>query len=162
AVPAALFDTTLTSALLYVGGPAATVGTIASPAATLAEGVLRNMFVTKLKATLVIFLFVAAVGSGAGMFALPPGGSAADTSGVEIRKVSKQGQGRKDGEAPASKPANAGTGVPPPPAKDPGDFIDRLNKRMELPCLDDPNMTLHDALDFLTERSGLSFQVDEK
>src|SRR5207253_3858508 len=67
AVPAALATATLRAALLFAAGGAA-AGVIASPVAVLAEGVLKTMFLTKLKIAAVVFLTLGVVGSGAGLF----------------------------------------------------------------------------------------------
>jgi RNA polymerase sigma factor (sigma-70 family) len=58
-VPAALADTTTKSALLFATGKAAARGAVSASAVALAEGVLRAMFLSKLKTVAVIFISVA-------------------------------------------------------------------------------------------------------
>jgi RNA polymerase sigma factor (sigma-70 family) len=163
AVPVALFDTTLTSALLFAAGPTAAAGTLASPAATLAEGVLKNMFLAKLKTTVAVLLLVAAAGSGAGMLAYRPGGQDKKDSRDEPQKIAQQSPAKKDDKPEGPPPANPND-PQPAQAKDANrlkEIIDRMPKPVEFPGFDDPRMTLQDALEFFNDRTGLSFHVDE-
>jgi RNA polymerase sigma factor (sigma-70 family) len=66
-VPFGIIDTTVNSGILFAGGKAA-VGAVASPhVAALTQGALRNMFMTKLLTSCVIFLFGGSLGTGAGV-----------------------------------------------------------------------------------------------
>jgi RNA polymerase sigma factor (sigma-70 family) len=70
AVPPALADTTTRAATLFAAGPAAAgAGVVPAPAATLAEGVLRTMFVTRRKIVVVLALASSLLATGAGLFA---------------------------------------------------------------------------------------------
>ena len=164
AVPAALFDTTLTSALQFAVGPTAAAGTLASPATTLAEGVLKNMFLAKLKTTVAVLLLVAAAGSGVGMLAYGPGGQDKNDSKDEPQKIAQQNPTKKDDKPQAPAPANPKTDPQPAQAKVANrlkEIVDRMPKPVEFPGFDDPKMTLQDALEFFNDRTGLSFHVDE-
>jgi hypothetical protein len=57
--------------------------------------------------------------------------------------------GESNGNAPAQGPAKV-------------QITDRLAERVEFCGFDDPKLTLQDALDYLTDRYDLSFDVDEK
>jgi RNA polymerase sigma factor (sigma-70 family) len=66
---APLLRRTLQSAVLFACGKATTAATLSGPSALLAEGMLRTMFMTKLKLTVAIVLASLLFGTGAGLFA---------------------------------------------------------------------------------------------
>ncbi|HZU36419.1 MAG TPA: sigma-70 family RNA polymerase sigma factor [Gemmataceae bacterium] len=65
-VPASLFVSTTNAALLLAAGPAVAAGIIPAKVAALSEGVVKMMFLAKLKMTAVVCAGVAAVGLGTG------------------------------------------------------------------------------------------------
>jgi RNA polymerase sigma factor (sigma-70 family) len=67
AVPASVVVVTSKAALAFAAGQAAAAGTVSAQVAALAEGVLRAMFLTKLKIALVAALAVAVAGTAAGV-----------------------------------------------------------------------------------------------
>jgi tetratricopeptide (TPR) repeat protein len=67
AVPAALAGATTRAALLF-GAEGATAGLVSAPVAALTEGVLRTMFLTKLKLVAILALLLSCVGIGAGVW----------------------------------------------------------------------------------------------
>jgi RNA polymerase sigma factor (sigma-70 family) len=67
AVPAALAETT-TRAAVHFGAGGAAAGLVSPPVATLTEGVLKTMFLTKLKLAVVMAAFLCGVGLGAGVW----------------------------------------------------------------------------------------------
>jgi RNA polymerase sigma factor (sigma-70 family) len=66
-VPAAWAHGVLKAALLYAAGQAAT-GAVSAQVVSLTEGVLRSMYMTKLKQAAVILLAMGLIGLGAGLF----------------------------------------------------------------------------------------------
>jgi RNA polymerase sigma factor (sigma-70 family) len=70
AVPAALAAATTRAALLF-GAGGATAGLVSAPVATLTEGALKAMFLTKLKLAAVLALLLSCVGVGAGVWTRP-------------------------------------------------------------------------------------------
>jgi RNA polymerase sigma factor (sigma-70 family) len=103
AVSAPLVVSTSKAALTFAAGQAAASGTAPVRAAALAEGVLRAMFLTKLKVALVMALAVAAAGSVAGV--LTRQALAAGPQGEQ--------QGREAAEKPkADKDSLRGTWIP--------------------------------------------------
>jgi RNA polymerase sigma factor (sigma-70 family) len=159
AVPVVLFDTTLTSALLFASGQAA-AGALNAPAVAIAEGVLKTMVFTKLKIAVVLLLLVAVAGSGAGFFVYGSGDPAAPAQ--EPEKITEKGKTKGDDKAKSSPPAAAE--VPPELAKGKlrtKDLIDRLSSSIDFGGFDDPKMTLQDALEFLEKSYELTFDVSE-
>jgi RNA polymerase sigma factor (sigma-70 family) len=67
AVPPSLVVSTAKAATLIAAGQVASVGVISSKVAALTEGVLRVMFITKLKTTAVVLLAVVVAGTGTGV-----------------------------------------------------------------------------------------------
>ncbi len=75
-VPTSVVPSTISAASLLVAGPAATTGAISVKVAALTEGVMKTVFLTKLKiATAVLFIGVLIIGIGGfgtGVFPLSP------------------------------------------------------------------------------------------
>jgi hypothetical protein len=162
AVPVALFDTTLASALVFASGQAVAAGTLSAPAVAIAEGVLKTMQLAKFKIVVVFLVLVAAAGSGAGMMMYGPGDSGAAVQ--EAEKTASKGQAKKPDktQAPAKVEAMANPEQALRRVANPKHFIDRLASRVDFPGFDDPKMSLRDALDKLADQYQLSFDVDEK
>jgi hypothetical protein len=161
AVPAALFDTTLTSALLFAAGQTAAAGTISAPAMAAAEGVLKTMHLVKLKIAVAVLLLVAVAGSGAGVLVYGMGDPT--PTGEQDKTVQKSDIRKIDQQKP---PTPADPKVQPEPAMAKGlsgakEFIPRLANPVEFHGFDDPKFTFQDALEYLADRYSLSFDVDE-
>ena len=102
-VPLSLVTSTLKAASLFAAVPAADAGAISATAATLAEGVLKTMFQTKLK---VITVLLAGFGLfGGGVIALSDHGSADQRAALQHEDPTKP-----DANETAKKPA-----LPPRP-----------------------------------------------
>jgi RNA polymerase sigma factor (sigma-70 family) len=164
AVPTALFDTTLTSALLFAGSQAVAAGTISAPAVAAAEGVLKTMSLIKLKIAVAVVLLVAVAGYGAGMLAYQSGGPDQDDSTAEPVKITQKNQIKADdkdkppvADDPKGKP-EAATAQALERAQY---LIDRLASWIDFSGFDDPKLTLQDALEYLANRFDLGFIVDE-
>jgi RNA polymerase sigma factor (sigma-70 family) len=67
AVPTSLVQSTVDAATLVVAGQVATAGVISIHVATLTEGVLKAMILTKLKIAIAVLLIAGVVGAGAGI-----------------------------------------------------------------------------------------------
>jgi RNA polymerase sigma factor (sigma-70 family) len=63
-LPATLMSSTIKAAGLFAAGQAATTGVISANVAALTEGVLKTMFLTKLKVMMAVMLVVGMVGAG--------------------------------------------------------------------------------------------------
>jgi RNA polymerase sigma factor (sigma-70 family) len=68
-VPAALFDSTVQAAAAVAAGQAAAAGVVPAHVALLTEGVVKSMFLTKMKIVTALALVALALGTGAGEFA---------------------------------------------------------------------------------------------
>jgi RNA polymerase sigma factor (sigma-70 family) len=160
AVPVVLFDTTLTSALLFATGPAA-AGALSAPAAAIAEGVLKTMYFTKLKIAIALLLLVAAAGSGAGFFVYGPGGSTAPSQ--EPEKIAQKGETKKVDKAKPLAPSPLQAALEEAIGKNPTEkLIENLRRTVEFGGFNDPKMTLQDALEFLEKNYRLTFDIDER
>jgi RNA polymerase sigma factor (sigma-70 family) len=69
AAPASQVVSTSRAALAFAAGKGAAAGTISAPAAALAEGVLRAMFLTKLKIAIIVLLGIGIASAAAGLLA---------------------------------------------------------------------------------------------
>jgi RNA polymerase sigma factor (sigma-70 family) len=105
-VPAGLFHSTTKAAMLLAAGHATLTGAVPAPVAALTEGVLKTMFLLKLKSTAVVLCGVAAVGlATGGMFYQARAGGADSTQPVVA-------------QAPAKTPPADGQRPERPKAKD--------------------------------------------
>jgi RNA polymerase sigma factor (sigma-70 family) len=68
AVPVALLGSTTRAAALFAAGNTAVAGAISTRAATLAEGALRAMFMSKMKATLTVLVVIVTLASGGTLY----------------------------------------------------------------------------------------------
>jgi uncharacterized protein (TIGR03067 family) len=93
-----MVSSTIKAASLFAAGQAAAAGVISAPVAALAEGVLRPMFLTKLKIATAVFLVVALIGVGAGVGGRTQKAPAA--SQPEIRREAKAQDQRPPADAP--------------------------------------------------------------
>lgn len=66
-VPNSVVNSTIKAASLFAAGKAATTGAISVKVAALTEGVVKTMFMTKIKSAMAVVLVVAALAGGAGM-----------------------------------------------------------------------------------------------
>jgi RNA polymerase sigma factor (sigma-70 family) len=98
-VPAALSGATLKAAMLVAAGPAA-LGVVSTTVTTLTEGVLKAMFIAKIKTATIVLCGVTALGVGTGGVVYQTRAGAADPQKVE-RGV--QGQLRPTTEADQEK-----------------------------------------------------------
>jgi RNA polymerase sigma factor (sigma-70 family) len=103
AVPASLMSSTVQAAWKLAAGKAATSGVVAAPVATLTEGVLRAMFLTKVKviAAAVIVVSFVALGAGSAVYQ----GSAEASPGMHASSaiVPFLGQKQQDDGNPKTK-----------------------------------------------------------
>jgi len=102
-VPATLASSTIKAATLIAAGQAATTGAISAPIVALAEGVLRNMFLSKLKiATAVLLMTVLlAAGGTAGVLTYRDG---VDKPGTEQQPAPKRDQAKPETPQRKSQP----------------------------------------------------------
>ena len=105
AVPVSYSLSTSKAALAFAAGKAAVAGTSSAPAAALAEGVLRAMFLTKLKFLIVTFLAIGTAGTAGGLL-------------THRALVHQPGSGEIAGEARSDKDKLRGTWIPVAVTKD--------------------------------------------
>jgi RNA polymerase sigma factor (sigma-70 family) len=154
-LPAALAAATTTAGRAFALGTSDSLSTTTT--VTLAEGVLKSMFFTKLKLAAGLVIALALIGLGGQLIArqgIDPAKPSTPTAGTEQRA--------------GAGPANAGekTPVAPTPEKYKGrrDLAMREALRGEITYagLDDPKSTLQDVLDQLSEVYNVRFDVNEK
>ncbi len=142
-VPAPLVLSTLKAAMGIAAGPAVTTGALSAPVAALAEGVLRSMFLTKLKLVVVVLFLTALLGAGgtASVFAYR-------TRAAEPEAVAQAAEPKKDKGNPETaernKPAPSTPARKPsaPAALDKDDIIrpgDLLDIRARTSCQPGPS-----------------------
>jgi RNA polymerase sigma factor (sigma-70 family) len=142
-VPAALAGTTIRAAVALASGQKLAAGIVSSNATLLTEGVLRAMWMTKVRIAAAVLVAVAAIGVGAGALYLPASAGQASTAP----------------EPQAPQPAKGGRGAGKPSASDrkPGAPGEKLGEPVNLNF---QQISVRDALEYLRERSGLNLMVD--
>jgi RNA polymerase sigma factor (sigma-70 family) len=159
----ALREITIRTSLLLAAGT--TGQTLSAPLAALVEGVVRSMFLSKVKFVAIVVLAVGIAGAGTGF--LVHDTSASPPSSPSLSPVN-QDDGRAEAPAPAivkaAAPAQPNPGNPapnnvPPARRDLGDI---LRTDIEYGGLEDARATLSDALDQLSKRYNLNFDINDK
>jgi RNA polymerase sigma factor (sigma-70 family) len=156
----ALREMTIRTSLLLAAGT--TGQTLSAPLAGLVEGVVRSMFLSKVKFALIIVLVVGIAGAGTSFLAHST--SASPPSAPSPPPV-KQDDARA--EAPAPAIAKAEAPAQPNPnllaQNNAGPSLrDRLGKEIDYHGLEDARATLGDALDQLSKRYNLNIDMNEK
>jgi RNA polymerase sigma factor (sigma-70 family) len=154
AVPVALGESTVRLGLAFAVGAAP--GSVSVHAATLAEGVLKSMFLTQMKLTVAVLLALGVTVAGMGLLAFGQGRgqSAAAADGVADKKSGAPAVAAKPAEED-KKPAGANIAA--------GEQARAWRATLDQPvALDDFGATIADALDVLEQRHGLSFEVNDK
>jgi RNA polymerase sigma factor (sigma-70 family) len=108
-VPESLVASTTKAALLVAAGQATSVGFISATVATLTEGVLKTMFIAKVKTATVVLFGVAALGLGTGGLMYQTRAGAADARqadrGLVTRSGAETAQQEKDRDKRAAEDA---------------------------------------------------------
>jgi RNA polymerase sigma factor (sigma-70 family) len=102
AAPAALVSSTVQAATAFAAGQAA-AGLVSASVASLTEGVLRAMFLTKVKITAAALLALAVLGTGAGLWTHR---ALADRPTSDAKEAVADGRADRGGDRPAEKPAD--------------------------------------------------------
>jgi RNA polymerase sigma factor (sigma-70 family) len=105
-VPTSVVTTTIKTAALVAAGQAAATGLIPAKVAALTDGVMKAMFVTKIKAALVVILILGFVATGATIFASRTAAGQDDekpTAGKPMEPAAKKVQEEQKEPVPAAK-----------------------------------------------------------
>src|SRR5262249_17268444 len=145
------------------------------PLAALVEGVLQSMFLNKVKMVVIVLLALGAVGSGAGFVAhrtiagqpsAKPDRASVLPGGAVAKANDKATEAKPNEAAPVPQPkANQ---VKPEPiirldsAARIRRWREQLNQPINFEGIDDPKVTLSEALDSLQRRYGITFEINHK
>jgi RNA polymerase sigma factor (sigma-70 family) len=164
--PLALREITIRTCLLFAAGTAGQ--SLSAPLAALVEGVVRSMFLSKVKLAVVVVLAIGLVGSGVGSLAHK---SKADPPSLPALSA-KEDDARKDAPvsdpnlvaapAPAKRKAPAPVNNQNNPRTRQEELRQELNRTVDYPGLEDPRATLTDLLDQFSKRYHLTFDLNEK
>jgi RNA polymerase sigma factor (sigma-70 family) len=156
----ALREITIRTSLLLAAG---TVGqTLSAPLAALVEGVVRSMFLSKVKFVAIAVLAVGIAGAGTGFLGYR---SDAEPLPSKPSPPANQHQARAGAPAPAIPKVEAPVQPNPNiPAQD--DVASRLRQQLsqeiDYQGIEDARATLSDLLDQLSKRYNLTFDINEK
>jgi len=156
AVPAALTDSTLRLGLAFaVGGASAS---LSAPAA-LAKGVLKSMFLTKVKLVAAVLLTLGVLGMGAGLVAF---GAGRTPQAAPIQKApdGKPAAAEADAKPPADED-NKAAAANVPVEEQARVWHQEMDKPVSMDELDKPNLTLGEALGLFEKRYGLRFEIND-
>ncbi len=157
----ALREVTIRASLLLAAGTAGK--TLSAPLAVLVEGVVRSMFLSKVRFVGIIVLAIGIVGAGTGFLGYrsdaqtPPSKPSPPVANQDHGRVEAQAPALAKAEAPAQPNVN-------PPAQDnvASRLRQQLSQEIDYGGLEDARATLSDALDQLSKRYNLNFDINEK
>ena len=157
----ALREVTIRASLLLAAGT--TGQTLSAPLAALVEGVVRSMFLSKVKFVGIIMLAIGIVGAGTGFLGYrsdaqtPPSKPSPPVANQDHGRVEAQAPALAKAEAPAQPNVN-------PPAEDnvASRLRQQLSQEIDYGGLEDVRATLTDALDQLSKRYNLNIDINEK
>jgi RNA polymerase sigma factor (sigma-70 family) len=161
-VPAALATNTVKAALLVAAGNTLAASVISTPVATLTEGVLHAMFLTKLKIAAAVFLAMGVLGMGGGAFTYNAWAVGKEQDKKEAEKSKEKGTLKNDlaVKAPVAE-ENEPAGVKQDSGKRTAKMRDVLATEIKFEGISDPKQTLGEFLENLSERFNLTFDVNE-
>jgi RNA polymerase sigma factor (sigma-70 family) len=164
APPAILCASTIRTSLLFAAGT--TSPALSAPLAALVEGVLRSMFLSKVKFVAIVLLTLGLFGSGAGFVAHRTGAEQPASKPVPapVRPAAVADKAKeKEPEAKPKPKANEAFAIAqldtPSRLKE---WRDKLNQPVEFDGFKDPKMPLDEALKNLGDRYNLVFKLNEK
>ena len=157
----ALREITIRTSLLLAAGTAGQ--TLSAPLAALVEGVVRSMFLSKVKFVALVVLAVGITGAGTGFLGYR---TAAEPPAPKEKNVRPAPVASAD-VAISSKEKNDESKPGPLPAASEKehrlrDLRDKLMQPVDYPGCDDNRATLSDALDHVAKRYNLTFDINEK
>jgi RNA polymerase sigma factor (sigma-70 family) len=169
-VPPALVESTVKAATLMAGGQAAAVGVISAEVAWLTEGVVNAMLVSKLKMVLVAVTLVVLSGAALGYGALAgrqPGargeGTEASVAPHKAQPLAEVGAREQLAQGQDQTPPPGGGQDPDNPRQESGfQLAEKLERPIQFHGVDDPKVTLAEALEQFDKRYSLTFTVNEK
>ena len=146
-VPAALATNTIKAALLVAAGNTLAASVISTPVATLTEGVLHAMFLTKLKIAAAVVLTMGVLGMGGGAFTYNAWAVGKEQDKKEAEKSKEKGTFKNDlaVKAPAAE-ENEPAGVKQDSGKRTAKMRDILANEIQFEGIDDPKDALNVGL----------------
>lgn len=149
---------------------------LSAPLAALVEGVVRSMFLSKVKFVAFVVLALGLVGSGVGIVGhrtdaeqpvqKPAAKPGATPPGIVGKSKAKPAPQEGDQPHPAVVEEKQRGNQPHPPVVQEKqrlrDWRDKLVQPINYEGIDDPRSTLHDALEQLAGRYGIAFQINER
>ncbi|HZV03934.1 MAG TPA: RNA polymerase sigma factor [Gemmataceae bacterium] len=172
APPAVLSETTIRMSLLFATGT--TSSAVSASLTALVEGVVRSMFLSKVKVAVIVLVTIGLLGSGAGFVAHrtaagQPGDKPATTpdrppSVAQKTKEKTKEKEKSRGDRPAPKPKMDEAG--PDAKQDPATRLEiwraQLTNPLNFEGIADPGITLQDALDKLGKQFHINFEINDK
>jgi RNA polymerase sigma factor (sigma-70 family) len=170
APPAALSETTIRMSLLFAAGT--TSSAVSASLAALVEGVVRSMFLGKIKVAVIVLVTFGLLGSGAGFVAHrtsagQPGDKPAPatdrplTVAQKTKEKTDREKPREDAPAPKPKADEAAADAGVDAVTRLKSWREQLTKPLNFDGIDDPRITLQDALDKLGDRFHINFEINE-
>ena len=163
-VPAALAANTVQAALLVAAGNSLAAGVISTQVATLTEGVLQAMFVTKLKIAAAVILAMGVLGMGGGAFTFNSWANEKGQDKKEAEKPNEKQQPIVEAAVDASAPKGGEKQKADPKQAQPKRAMtmkDALATEIKFERMDDPKLTLGDFLEQMSDTYNLTFDVNE-
>ena len=157
-VPAALVTATIRAGISFASGAAA--GTVSGSVVTLARGAVQAMVLTQLKFAATVVLVIGLVGTGSGL--LIERTLAKPTTPAPLHESSPPAAATQP-EAPQADARPGDKEQEPGEASGRRDLElrDKIHEQIRFLGIDDPKVTFQEALDLLSTRYNLTFEVNE-
>jgi RNA polymerase sigma factor (sigma-70 family) len=163
-VPVSLASTTIKAALLVAAGTSLAAGA-STGAAALTEGVLKAMFLTKLKIATAVVLTLAVAGMGGGMFTFKTWAGAKGDEKKTAAASKEKGESKPGTGVNAPAPpevAKQSSAEGSPKANQGRQMHDVLATTVMFDGRDDPKSTLDELLEQFAAQYNLNFVVNER
>jgi RNA polymerase sigma factor (sigma-70 family) len=158
AVPPTLIESTVRLGMSYAAGAA--VSALSVQAAVLAEGVLKTMFLTKVKLAAAVFLSLGIVGSGVGF--LTHGTGKGQQAAVALESPLPAPVREKDDKKEPPRGDEKQVEAPPVPIEELSrELREKLDKPVDYQGIEDPRVTLGEVLQQFARTFAVSFEIEE-
>jgi RNA polymerase sigma factor (sigma-70 family) len=172
APPAALSETTIRMSLMFAAGT--TSSAMSASLTALVEGVVRSMFLSKVKVAVIVLVTIGLLGSGAGFVAhrtaagqpgdkpAPAADRPPSVAQKTKEKTKEKVKPREEGPAPKPKVEEAA----PDPKQDAATRLEiwraQLTNPLNFEGIADPGITLQEALNKLGKQFNINFEINDK
>ncbi len=160
-VPATLFELSVRTSLVFAAGTAGQ--SLSAPLAALVEGVVRSMFLSKVKLALIVVLALGLAGTGAGFLVRPDAAEQPQNNSATKAKAAPPRVVDRTKTKPKAPPKKTGPIAPDAAVQNQRllEWREILLETIRFEGIDDRESKLIEVLDLLSKRYRVSFLINE-